>query len=117
VGLDLTLARATALGLMESTCRITRVGAGAPIYEGPCVVTFEAAVDQEVGGRPVQVRRYRIGLPFDAAVPAGGDHVLITASPDDTALVDVTMRVLEVAKATWVVTRQLVAVEASGVPR
>lgn len=137
---DLTAARATAAGLLGDTCTIVGDAEGtdddvldpdtlelgpAPndttdVYSGPCLVGVVTNRDRPavLGGEQYVTDLYRLRLPSEAD-PRPGNWVTIDAVHDggDATLVDRQFRILEVTRATLLVTRQAVMAATERVPR
>lgn len=135
MGLDLDGARAAAEGVMADSCRIERdplgsadsaldpdtlrltapAGQPAVVYEGRCIVSTPRAreSEQDRGGAGTTRRRLSVRVPASAAVVEVGDSVTVTAG--DPALLGLPMRVVDVGRATYLVTRAL-TVEMDSVP-
>ena len=100
----LAAGRAVALELMRDTVRLWRPGEdvfdretgetipgppAAEFYTGPARVKVAqiSAEQVQAGEQEVQLRQYRVSLPFDAELPTSqrpepGDLIDVTASPD-----------------------------------
>ncbi|WP_431903641.1 DUF6093 family protein [Nonomuraea sp. bgisy101] len=107
----LAAARALLPRFMEEQCVVERYGGRVfnattgkydevwtPIYTGACAVKPVAAGrDTELGEIEVVLRRYRVSIPFGAAVPIKPDDRTTVTSSADPWLVDRPLRVVDVS--------------------
>jgi hypothetical protein len=103
--------------LDRTTLRLTP-GPPTVVYEGPCLIGVQRQRDQRLdrGGQPVERQRITARLPADAPSPEAGDILTVLSSAADPTLVGRPLRVIDVARATVALTRQLVLESDSPLP-
>lgn len=79
------------------------------VYEGPCRVTSVVGTLANEAGSRLEAELYDVQLPWDAALPAIGDKLTISASTDDPTLVNAVLRITSVERGTVVLIRRLQA--------
>lgn len=115
--------------LFRSEAIVTRPGSGATIntssgvmtpsspsvvYEGDCLIRgFKwEGTDVTAGGTEDRFRRYQVKFPKDATIQID-DQIKPTSSTFDSSLVGRTMRVTDVARDAWQISRWVIAEETS----
>lgn len=76
------------------------------IYTGPALVRPVTETVVNAGGTSVEVTNYMVKLPVDTPVRVG-DDITVTASTHDTALVGIGLRVIDVPKDEWQISRRV----------
>lgn len=127
---DLTLARATALSVMDATCTVRTDPQGrtddlfdettgeytrppddqTTVYTGPCLLRPSQGLGQNratMGSAEQFVDRYDLRLPVTATGVHPGDVATIDTSPNDPDMVGREFTVLQAAGGTYAVTRIL----------
>lgn len=122
---NLLLARKRVLDKMVDQCLITRNEAGVAddvldentgaltsptpttVYNGVCSVKPQRHDAQVEGGRFITVVSYFAGIPWDAPMPKKGDVFKLTASANDSSLIDKEFLVADVESKSFLVQRVL----------
>lgn len=95
--------------LDQNTGQLTRpVGEPSTIYTGKCRVAPEWQGQTDSEGRRIYTERnYSASIPWNAATPQVGSAFVVTASPNDPALVNRDMRVMTVEARTFAIERRM----------
>ena len=82
----------------------------ATVYTGKCIV-YPTALNQRIaeeGGRTYTNKTLTVRLPWDAPEPRVGDLFTVTSSQHDAVLVNLPLRVLQVDKSTFLISRDMI---------
>lgn len=109
------LTRPSTTTTLDTTSGVETPTAATLIYEGPCLIRGFAweGTDVIVGGTETRLRRARVKFPTNTSCQID-DIVTPTQSTYDPSLVDVTLRVTDVPRDGWQISRWAICEEITG---
>ena len=112
---EATIVRPAAGTTLNTSTGVETPDATTAIYDGPCLIRGFGweGTDAEVGGSEVRLRRYRVKFAVDVATQID-DIVTPTVSTYDVSLVGRSLRVTDVPRDGWQISRWLICEEVAG---
>ena len=100
------LVRPASTATLNTTSGVETPAAATLVFKGPCLIRGMGweGMDVEQGGRETRLRRYRVKFPANTGEQAN-DVVSVISSLHDPSLADRTMRVTDVVRDDWQISR------------